>query len=114
MPTVHAPTFFSQPVQRISARTSSSWITGGHAPDAWDMNPSLVEEAQKQDSLATEPSDLGCAAADCLATCKKCGMKSRSIPSWEEARNQSHSVRKFQGLAAMFHHALHFPHRLPD
>src|SRR5260370_15434164 len=78
MPTVHAPTL--QPVQRISARTSSFWINGGHAPDAWDMNPSLVEEAQKQDSLATEPSDVGCPAADCLATCKKFGMKSSPLP----------------------------------
>jgi len=58
MPTVHAPTFFSQPVQRISARTSSSWINGGHAPDAWDMNPSLVEEASRGRSpKARQPSN---------------------------------------------------------
>jgi hypothetical protein len=43
-------------------------------------NPSLLGGAQRQDSLATEPSDLGRAAAYSLATRNKCDRKPDSIP----------------------------------
>jgi hypothetical protein len=47
--------------------TFSFRINGGRDADAWDMNPSLVGEAQKQDTVATQPSDLGRVATDSLA-----------------------------------------------
>ncbi len=107
MPRVHAPAFFPNPCKDsslvrhalrsghfhrrkllLSGRTSARYmgltfsfrINGGRAADAWDMNPSLVGEAQKRDTVATQPSDLGRVATDSLAICKKSAKEPDSIP----------------------------------
>ncbi len=88
--------------------TFSFRINGGRAADACDMNPSLVGEAQKQDTVATQPSDLGRVATDSLAICKKSAKEPDSIPFGGE-QEISRIQRQVSKDAPMSHHASHFP-----
>jgi len=65
---------------RICALMSSCWIIGGRAGNTGDIDPSLVKQAQNQDTPTTKPLHLGRETENGLVTNERCDVGLDSTP----------------------------------